>query len=77
MGHVPILSIARHEAHMVPDALCHVKLFAVAKQIFVTRAGPAYSYTVLTCVTKHALSAPRTAMAVRPVLLAALNAYST
>ena len=28
-------------------------------------------------MTKHTLSAPRTAMAVRPLLLAALNAYST
>ena len=30
-----------------------------------------------TCVTKQTLSAPRTAMAVRPLLLAALKAYST
>ena len=30
-----------------------------------------------TCVTKQTLSVPRTAMAVSPLLLAALNAYST
>lgn len=50
---------------------------ARCKTIAAPRTSNCSCLVANTCVTKQTLSTPRTAMAVKPVLLAALKAYST